>query len=303
MNTVLNLKRKGKQRVRVRVDLGLREGLKEAEAMIGIGMDYKGFGDEWVKITGFKFIMDGAISARTAYVSEPYLNQPGFYGVLATTKEIAEKTLDEVYAKGLRTIVHANGDATLNMYLDIMEGLQKRYPRPDPRNVIIHCTVVNPEIIGRIKNLGMVPTLFGAYPYYHGDKLLPAFGEKRLEWMFAARSFLDAGVKVAAHSDYSASPYAPLLGIHALVNRVSSGGKPIGQSQKISVLEALRLYTINAAYTSFDEDILGSLEVGKYGDLVVFGKDLLTVPPETIKDVPIDMTIVNGKVVFEGRAR
>jgi predicted amidohydrolase YtcJ len=74
------------------------------------------------------------------------------------------------------------------MYLDIMEDLQERYPRPDPRNEIIHCTVVNPEIIGRIKNLGMVPTRFGAYPYDHGFKLLRASGEKRLEWMFAARS-------------------------------------------------------------------------------------------------------------------
>jgi predicted amidohydrolase YtcJ len=117
--------------------------------------------------------------------------------------------------------------------------------------------------------------------------------------MFAARSFLDAGVKVAAHSDYGASPYRPLMGIHALVNRTTKSGKAVGRSQKISVMEALKLYTIHSAYQSFDEDILGSLEVGKYADMVVLREDLLTVPEETIVDIAIDKTIVNAKVVFE----
>jgi hypothetical protein len=159
--------------------------------------------------------------------------------------------------------------------------------------------VINPELVDRIKQLGMLPTLFGAYPYYHGDKLIPAFGEKRLEWMFAARSFLDKGVKVSANSDYDASPFPPLMGIHALVNRKTKAGKPIGRQQKISVMEALKLYTINAAYHSFDEDLLGSIEPGKCADLVVLGEDILTVPTETIIDIPIDMTIVGGKVIHD----
>jgi len=131
---------------------------------------------------------------------------------------------------------------------------------------------------------------------------LPAFGAERLERMFAARSFLDAGIKVAAHSDHSASPYPPLMGIHALVNRKSAGGQPIGMSQKISVMEALKLYTINAAYHTFEEDVLGSIEPGKFADMVVLGKDILTVPTETIIDIPIDMTIVDGKIVYQREA-
>jgi predicted amidohydrolase YtcJ len=185
------------------------------------------------------------------------------------------------------------------MYLDIMEEAQKKHPREDPRNRDIHCTVVNPELVSRIKELGILPTIFGAYPYYHGDKLIPAFGEKRLEWMFAARSFLDAGVKLSAHSDHSASPYPPLMAIHALVNRVTKGGKPIGQSQKITVMEALKLYTNNAAYQSFDEDLLGSIEIGKLADMVVLGEDILTVPTEKIIDIHIDITLVEGKVVYQ----
>jgi hypothetical protein len=88
------------------------------------------------------------------------------------------------------------------------------------------------------------------------------------------------------------------MGIHALVNRMTESGKPIGQSQKISVMEALKLYTINAAYHSFDEDLLGSIQVGKCADMVVLGEDILTVPPEQIINIPIDVTIVNGKVVY-----
>ncbi len=295
INAVLELKDKGELPIRFRVDIGI----SQFRELNKIGMIYKPFGDEWIKICGLKIFFDGAISARTAAVSEPYLHRPNFYGVLSTTKELARKQILESYEADCRISAHANGDRAINMLLDIMEEAQKKYPRQDPRNRIIHCTVVNPEIISRIKKLELLPTLFGAYPYYHGDKLLPAFGEKRLENMFAARSFIDADVKVTANSDHDASPFPPLMGIHALVNRTTKAGKPIGQSQKISVMEALKLYTINAAYQSFDEEILGSIEVGKCADMVVLGKDILTVPKETIIDIPIDMTIVAGKVIYK----
>ena len=124
--------------------------------------------------------------------------------------------------------------------------------------------MVNQKIIERIKKLGVLPTIFGQYAYYHGDKLIPSFGEKRLEWMFAARSFLDAGVTIAAHSDYPCGPYPPLMAIHALVNRRSKTGNPIGPSQKISVLS----------------------------------EDILSVPKESIIDIEVDMTVIDGRVVY-----
>jgi hypothetical protein len=294
IRAILDLKNRGELPIRVRMDV-TTDLFPEMEKL-GI---YRGLGDDWARITGLKFFFDGAISARTAAVSEPYLHRPNFYGVMATTREIATKTIMDAYEAGYRISAHANGDKAIEMYLDIMEEAQAKYPRKDPRNRDIHCTVVNPEIVERIKRLGILPTIFGPYPYYHGDKIIPAFGEKRLEWMFAARSFLDAGVKVTAHSDHSAAPFPPLMGIHALVNRKTKAGRPIGQSQKISVIEALKLYTINAAYQSFDDDKQGSIEVGKYADMVVLGEDILTAPPETIMDIPIDMTIIEGKIVYE----
>lgn len=294
IRAILDLKNKNELPLRVRMDVRIE--LYEEMNKLGIS---RGLGDAWVRICGLKTFFDGAVSARTAAVAEPYLHRSNYYGVMATTKKLARNTILEAYATGYRISAHANGERAISMYLDIMQEAQTRYPRDDPRNRVIHCSVVNADLIARIACLNMLPSIFGSYPYYHGDKLLPAFGADRLERMFAARSFLDAGVRIAAHSDHSASPYPPLMGIHALVNRTTVSGKPIGQTQRISVMEALQLYTINAAYHSFDEHWLGSLETGKFADMVVLGQDILNVPPESIIDIPIELTIINGKIVYQ----
>jgi len=252
-----------------------------------------------LKVCAVKITADGAISARTAAVAEPYLHRPNYYGELAITKEELRNIVMEGYPQGYRFAIHANGERAINMALDVLEEAQEKYPRRDARNKIIHCTVVTPEIVSRMKKLGILPTIFGPYPYYHGDKIMPAFGADRLERMFAARSFLDAGIRVSAHSDHTASPYPPLMGIHALVNRRTAKGLPIGTSQKISVMEAIKLYTINAAYQGFEDDLSGSIEPGKFADMTVLGGDILTARPETIKDIPIDMTIVSGTAVYQ----
>ncbi|MHA2402897.1 MAG: amidohydrolase [Candidatus Kariarchaeaceae archaeon] len=294
IRATLDLKNQGKLPIRVRMDASI----EFFDDLDNLGI-YRGFGDDWLRLCGLKYFFDGAISARTAAVSEPYLNKPDFYGVMATTRELATEKLTLAYEKGYRISAHANGDRAIDLYLDIMEELQLKFPRKDPRNRDIHCTVVNPRIVARIKNLEILPTIFGPYPYYHGDKLIPAFGEDRLEWMFAARSFLDEEVMISAHSDHPCAPNPPLMAIHSLVNRKTKAGKNIGLSQKISVLEALRLYTNNAAYHSFDETRLGSLEVGKLADLVVLSDDILSIEPELIKDIKIQMTIVDGNIIYE----
>ena len=294
IRAAIDLKNRGELPIRVRMDVMI--DLFPELDKLGI---YRGLGDDGLRVCGLKFFFDGAISARTAAVTEEYLNRPGFYGVMATTREIATKTIMDAYKEGYRISAHANGDRAIEMYLDIMQEAQKKYPREDPRNRDIHCTVITPKLVERIKKLGILPTIFGPYVYYHGDKLIPAFGEERLERMFAARSFLDAGVKIAAHSDHPCAPYPPMMAIHGLVNRKTKAGKPIGQSQKLSVMEALKLYTVHSAYQQMDEDKLGSIEEGKLADMVVLGEDILTIDTEKIKDIPIEMTIVDGKVVYQ----
>lgn len=290
----IDLKNSGELPIRIRLDITI-ELVNELEKL-GI---HRGLGDDWLRICGIKYFFDGAISGRTAALNEPYSNNPEFYGVMATNEEVANKELEDAYKKGFRISAHANGDKAIDLFLDIMEKLQKKYPRKDPRNRDIHCSVVNPEIIEKIKRLDILPSIFGPYAYYHGDKILPAFGIERAEYMFAAKSFLDKKIIVAAHSDHPCSPIAPLMGIHALVNRKTTSGQYFGKSQRISTLDALRLYTINAAYHSFDENKLGSLEVGKYMDLVVLDDNILNIDPEKIIDIEILMTVVDGNIVYK----
>ncbi|MHA2278334.1 MAG: amidohydrolase [Candidatus Kariarchaeaceae archaeon] len=294
IKAALDLKNRSELPIRIRFDITLQL-MKELDSL---GF-YRGFGDDWVRICGLKYFFDGAVSGRTAALTKPYTDKPDFYGVMATNEQVARAELETAYEKGFRISAHANGDKAILLYLDIIETLQNKYPRDDPRNRDIHCTVVSEDIVDRMKKLEVLPSIFGSYVYYHGDKLLPAFGEERAEWMFAAKSFLDSGNIVAAHSDHPCAPLEPLMGIHALVNRKTVSGKWYGKNQQVTVLQALRLYTTNAAYHSFDEAKIGSLEKGKLMDVVVLNNDILKVDSEKIKDIEVLMTIIDGKIVHQ----
>ena len=257
-----------------------------------------GFGNDMLKIGGIKIAVDGAISGFTAAVAEPYLHKPNYYGMMTITNEELKKFVMSGHKAGLRLSAHVNGERAINAFLDAIEEALEQYPRKNHRHRCIHCTLVNPNIIERMKKLSVIPTIFGTFIYFVGDKMLPAYGAERAERMFAARSMLDAGLKVSAHSDYSAAPYSPLMGMHTLVNRRTREGQAYGLKQRISVMEAIKLYTINAAYHSFEEDTLGSIEPGKFADMVVLGEDILTVPRDAIKEIPIDITIIGGNLVY-----
>jgi predicted amidohydrolase YtcJ len=150
-----------------------------------------------------------------------------------------------------------------------------------------------------MKALGVIATPFCTYVYHHGEKM-SFYGEERLQWMFAQRSFLDSGVVSTGSTDYPPGPFEPLLGIQSCVTRTDSNGKLWGPNQKITVEEALKIYTANGAYASFEEDTKGTIEIGKLADLVVLSTDPTAVDPMGIKDIPVERTIVGGKTVYEG---
>ena len=258
-----------------------------------------GLGDDMLKLGGIKMIADGAIAARTAYMSEPYLGTPCDcdYGILAMDAEETENMVEQIHRAGFQVCIHANGDLAIDMVLKAYEKAQTEYPRVNPRHRIEHCTLVNPDILKRMHDLGVIATPFCTYIYHHGEKM-QFFGKDRLEWMFAQRSFIDYGVISTGATDYPPGPYEPLMGIQACVTRTDSNGNLWGGSQKISVEEALKLYTLHGAYASFEEDSKGSLEAGKLADIVVLGDDPLTVDPFSIKDIPVERTILGGKTVF-----
>ena len=231
-----------------------------------------GFGDERLRLGGIKFVADGAIAARTAYLSEPYVGSDCDHGILAMSGEEIESLVMEIHRAGFQVCIHANGDSAIDLVMNAYEKAQAGFPRENTRHRIEHCTLVNPDILARMKRLGCVATPFCTYVYYHGEKM-PFYGEERLRWMFAQRSFLDYGVASTGATDYPPGPFEPLLGIQSCVTRTDSRGNVWGANQKVSVEEALKLYTLSGAYASFEENIKGSIEAGKLADLVVLGAE------------------------------
>ena len=257
-----------------------------------------GFGDHRLRVGGIKMVADGAIAARTAYLSEPYEGSDCDHGILAMSPEEIESRVMEVHKAGFQVCIHANGDSAIDAVLSSYEKAQQAFPRQDPRHRLEHCTLVNPDLLSRIKALGCVATPFCTYVYYHGEKM-PFYGESRLQWMFAQRSFLDYGITATGATDYPPGPYEPLLGIQSCVTRTDSSGRVWGANQGVTVEEALRIYTINGAYASFEEKAKGSIEAGKLADMVVLGEDPTKVDPMTIKDIPVERTIVGGAAVYQ----
>jgi predicted amidohydrolase YtcJ len=256
-----------------------------------------GLGDERLRIGGIKLIADGAISGRTAWLSQPYEGSSSDVGLRAIEPEELEDQVRQIHSAGFQVCTHANGDAAIDMTLTAYEKAMAEFPIPNTRHRIEHCTLVNPSLLERIRKLGVVVTPFCTYVYYHGEKM-KYYGEQRLQWMFAQRSFLDHGIISTGATDYIPGPYQPLLGIQSCVTRADSSGKVWGNSQKITVEEALKVYTLHGAYASFEEHLKGSIEAGKLADLVVLGADPTVVDPYTIKDIPVLQTMLGGQVVY-----
>ena len=270
---------------------------REIDKFIDAGIK-TGFGDNWLRIGGMKITIDGSISERTARLSKPYIGRPNDYGILVMEEEEVYKYAHKAHSNGWQIGVHANGDVGIDKTLNIYERLQRENPRLDPRFRLEHCTVINDDLVRRIKNLNAIPNPFSTYVYFHGEKM-KQYGKERLENMFAVRSFLDAGINVTQTSDYPPGPFEPMMAIQSSVTRTDINGDVWGPSQKITVDEAIKVGTINGAYASYEESIKGSLENGKLADLVVLDKDPRKVDPMEIVNIPIERTMVGGKWKYE----
>ena len=257
-----------------------------------------GFGDEWVRVGALKMTCDGSISERTARLSEPYVGRPDDYGIIVTPEEELYAIASKAHRADWQIGIHANGDVGIDTVLRVYERLQREHPRRDPRFRLEHCTLINESLVQRIRALGAIPTPFSAYVYYHGEKFRE-YGAERLNQMFALRSFLDAGVRVAPGSDYPPGPFEPMMALQSAVTRTDMKGTTWGAQQRISVEEALRTQTLHGAYASFEENIKGTITRGKLADLVVLGRDPTREDPGSLVSIPVERTMVGGRWVFE----
>lgn len=256
-----------------------------------------GFGDEHVRVGGLKLFADGSCSERTMRMSTPYEGRPDYYGILTMSQEELNETIEDAFAHQFQVGVHANGDVAIAMVLTAYERALKKLSLRDVRPRIEHCTLINNDLLRRIKSVGAIPTPFYTYVHYHGDKWAN-YGQERLQWMFAHRSFLDHAIPVASASDYVPGPFEPLMAIQSMVTRKDFEGRVWGPKQKISVDQALRVCTMNAARASFEEDIKGSITPGKLADFVVLADDPHTFDPDRIKEIEVVETVVGGKTVY-----
>jgi predicted amidohydrolase YtcJ len=267
------------------------------DGMIAAGVK-TGLGDEWVRVGAMKATCDGSISERTARLSEPYVGRPTDHGIVVATEAELYPLVKKAHTAGWQIGIHANGDVAIDVVLRIYERVQREAPRPDPRFRIEHCTVVNDDLIRRMRTLGVIPTPFSTYVYFHGEKMRE-YGEERLNHMFAVRDFLDAGIKVTQASDYPPGPFEPMMALQSTVTRTDSHGTVWGPRQRVTVEEAIRVGTLHGAYASFEERIKGSIEPGKLADLVVLGRDPLKEDPSSLISIPVDQTMVGGRWVYE----
>ena len=257
-----------------------------------------GFGDEWLRIGAVKYGADGSASERTMHMSTPYVGRPDDYGILTMQPEEIHEVVEEAHRAGFQIGIHANGDVTIGYVLDAYERVQRMWPRPDPRHRIEHCSLVNPELLRRIKAAGVIPTPFYTYVYYHGNKWVE-YGQDKMRWMFAHRSFLDYDIPVAPASDYMPGPYEPLMAIQSMVTRKDFSGRVWGPNQRVSVDEAIRICTMNGAYASFEEEIKGSITAGKLADFVMLAEDPHETDPDRIKEITVMQTVVGGRTMHE----
>jgi len=259
---------------------------------------YTGFGDEWIRVGGVKFVADGSASERTMRMSTPFVGTND-YGILTMTQEQIFEAVDEAHSHDFQVGVHANGDVTIDMVLKAYERALQKWPDANRRHRIEHCTLVNPDLIRRIKASGVIPTPFWTYVYYHGEKWTQ-YGDDKVQWMFAHKSFLDAGIRVPGASDYTPGPFEPLMALQSMVTRKDYKGRVWGATQKVTLDQALAIATINGAYASSEEAIKGSITAGKLADFVVLEKDPHDVNPDEIMNIKVNRTVIGGKTVFGG---
>jgi len=260
----------------------------------------RGTGDTRLRWGGLKGFVDGSLGSTTAWFYEPYLDAPGTVGLMVTDTSELRAAILGADAAGLQVVTHAIGDRANDWLLDVYAEAAARGTR-DRRFRIEHAQHLTREAIQRIAQQGVIPSM---QPYHAADDGRWAekrIGPERAQTTYAFRSLIDAGARPAFGSDWTVAPIDPLLGIEAAVTRQTLDGRnPDGwvPEQKIGVEEALRAYTRNAAYAGRMENEVGSLRPGKLADLVVLSRNILDIPPTQIGETAVDMTVVEGDVVY-----
>ena len=307
-------------RLRVRATVTIRipraDDPADVERFIGSLPFRFGSGDEWLKVGPLKIVADGGILIGTSFMREPYglgarqlyaVDDPRYRGFLTLTPQQIASAIGIGHRLGWQMVAHVTGDAGVDVVLDAIEQAQKEQPAPDRRHTLIHAYFVHPETAARAARLRVLVDTQPAWYYKDADALSNALGRERLAQFIGLRTWRRAGVDVAINTDHmfgldaneALNPFNPFLTLYAAITRRTESGRVVSEAETVSREDALRMMTSAAARFSFDEKNRGSIEPGKLGDFVVLDDDLLTCPPERLRSIRADLTIVGGRVAFE----
>ena len=258
---------------------------RDVDAVLRLGLPrLGGCGACWV---------DGAFTPHTARLLEPYADQTDTFGMLYFEDEEIRRLFGEAHRAGLQISVHCVGDGAVEQALSAYEVVLTEHPRADHRHRIEHAELIMADQIDRARRLGLAFAIQPAFNHFwRNDEFYPGvIGLERAARVDPVRTLVDAGLLVAGGSDSPVTPLRPLLGIHSAVNHSNP-------AERVEAITALRLFTENAARIGFEENDKGTLTPGKLADMVVLGANPMQVPPSELKDIPVEMTIVGGEVVY-----
>jgi predicted amidohydrolase YtcJ len=262
----------------------------------------RGRGDAWLRIGALKGFVDGSLGSHTAAFHAPFTDAPEDRGLLVNTPEDLYRWTSGADKAGLHVLVHAIGDRAIQLQLDIFKRVAAENGPRDRRFRIEHAQHIAPEDIPRFASQGVIASMQPYHAIDDGRWADRVIGPERAKTTYAFKSLLDTGAKVAFGSDWFVAPPTPLEGIYAAVTRRTLDDRNPGgwvPEQRIGVEDALRAYTAGSAYASFEEGEKGTLEPGKLADLTLIDRDLTQVPPETLREARVVLTVVGGQVVFE----
>lgn len=252
--------------------------------------------DPYMRMAGFKFLIDG--QAPTAYCHQPHNGVS--WDMPTWEPQSFKQAVRALHDTGLQICVHCIGDAAVDLTLDAYEEAMNANPRPDPRHRIEHCVLSTPEATRRMKDLGIVVSTQPQFIRLSGDYWPTVFGEERMRRAIVTREWLDAGVHLALGSDAPTTPwYTPQITLAGAISRATVSNRVLEKGQCLTIQEALRAHTLGSAYAAHEEDIKGSIEVGKLADLAVWQGDPYTLSVQHLTQAQIAMTIVGGKVVYQ----
>lgn len=276
---------------------GKESGTRYIDSFISTGV-HSGCGNEHFRVGPAKLMLDGSSSGPSSAMIEGYSHDPDNHGIQVWTQDEADEVILRAHRAGFQVTSHAVGDKAVTIIVNAIEKALADTPRENHRHRIEHCGLTNPDLIARIAKLGIVPISNPAFITINGTDYNRYYGE-RVNYMFPLKSYLDEGVITALASDAPVTFPNPMNSLYGALNRKDQKTKDdTGAIQKVDVLQAVRMFTYNGAYVSFEEDIKGSLEPGKLADVVVLDQDLLTYPAAQIQDVGVCYTIVGGEIVF-----